>query len=178
MPIISGGGSGGLPGVTVSGAAAASKALIATSSSAASWSYPPGFEVGYDQITSTVNIVGTTSGTATTVITCAAHTFDGAPVVFTFFSDTVWTPSVAGNIKIGLFESGSLISQIVYIQNGAAAQIAVPVLASLRFTPTAAAHTYVIGAWVSSTTGTPLVGAGAGTGGSSDVPAFARFVKV
>jgi hypothetical protein len=76
-----GGSSGAISGVTVTGAAVAGDAIIATSAAAGSWVFPPGHEFGYDQITSTVNVVGTTQGAGTTIITCAAHVFDGGPVM-------------------------------------------------------------------------------------------------
>jgi hypothetical protein len=40
-----------------------------------SWGYPPGFEIGYDQITSPVNVASTTEASGTTVITCGALRF-------------------------------------------------------------------------------------------------------
>lgn len=179
MPIISGGGSGGLPGVTVSGAAAASKVLVATSSSAASWAFPPGFEIGYDQITATVNPTGTTEGTATTIITCAAHTFDGGLVLATFNAPLAVGPGAAAgnNLFIGLFESGTLVNRLAASITPAANTLGVWISQATRFTPSAGSHTYTIGAWVTNTTGTPSINAGAGGAGASS-PAFVRFTKV
>ena len=169
----------GLPGVTVSGTPVASQTVVASASNAASWAYPPGFEIGYDQITSSISITGTTSGAATTVITCAAHTFDGAAVMLEVFAPFIAMPTViAGVIDVGLFESGSLITVLGECRaNQTANQDELVFNARLRFTPTAAAHTYTIQAWTTSTTGTPAFVGGAGTAGAL-APAFARFTKV
>ena len=171
-------GGGGIPGVTVSGTPSASQALIATSGSAASWAYPPGFEIGYDQITATVNVTGTAEGSATTIITCAAHTFDGTAVLVDFYAVLASTPNVAaGNfVIVGLFESGTLINRFGSSQTPAANQMAWSMRGTMKITPTSAAHTYTVGAWATSATGTPAVTAGAG-GAGANPPAFVRFTK-
>ena len=58
----------------------------------------------------------------------------------------------------------------------AATQIIQALTGRLRFTPTAATHTYGISAFCSNTGGTPAVGAGAG-GINTLVPAFLRITK-
>lgn len=151
MPIISGGGSGGGSGA----------------------------EIGYDAITANVNLVGTTEGAATTVITCAAHNFDGAAVMLQVFSPAVLTDTgLAGHtVNVGLYEGGAIITRIGNIQTPAAGQMGVPFNAFLRFTPTAGSHTYTIQAFVSATTGTPVWVAGLGGAGAFNA-SFARFTKV
>lgn len=138
-----------------------------------------GFEIGYDQITATVNVTGTTEGGATTIITCAAHTFDGAAVLLTFSSPGILVPNTAGGfVDVVLTESGTALGQIGYIQNPAAGgQNGTPVNLTYRFTPSAGSHTYVIKAFCSSTSGTPRVIAGA-AGAGAFAPAYARFTKV
>jgi phage baseplate assembly protein gpV len=172
------GGSGGLPGVTVSGAAAANKALIATSANAATWSFPPGFEVGYDQITSFVTVASTTEATGTTVISCAAHTFDGAPVLATFFAPGIQIGAASQQVvTVCLFEAATQIGRLCAVESAGAAQSIDPGIGVLRFTPSAASHTYTVTAFGSNLTATPGIVAGAsGTGAS--VPAFIRFTKV
>lgn len=137
-----------------------------------------GREIGYDQITATVNITGTTSGTATTIIAAAAHTFDGTPVLLEFSCPQIITPSVAGNsVGIGLYEGGSLVSLLATVLTPAAANMRAPVCARQRFTPSAGSHTYTIAAFVTSTTGTPQAVAGTGIG-AGQAPTFLRFTKV
>lgn len=180
MPIISSGSSSGrISGVAISGTAAASQVPVASSSSAGAWAYPPGFEVGYDQITAAVNITGTTQAAANAIITCAAHTFDGAAVLLDFYCPFLAHSTTAGaTLGVSLFESGSVICDLAFLRNASTTgQFYSSLRASLRFTPTAASHSYVIAAYTSSTTGTPAVSCGTGTAGAV-VPCYVRFTKV
>ena len=179
MPIVSGGGTVG--GVAVSGAAAPGQVIVASSSSAAAWAYPPGYQFGYDQTTAGVNLTGTTEGTATAVITCAAHTFDGGTVLCEFYTLILQTPNaaVADTAIVGLFESGTLINRVSFGRavSVTAQQPQHPGYGAFELTPSAASHSYVVAGWVSSTTGTPQVVAGTG-GPGNNPPAWVRFVKV
>ena len=180
MPTISGGSSGGIPGVTVSGTPAASQALIATGAAAASWAYPPGFEIGRDTITGNVAIASTTEATGTTIISCAAHTFDGGAVLVELFAPAVQTPGAAvGNaVDACLFESTTEISRIARcITQSVAAAVSSVLTGKYVFTPTAGSHTYTITAFATSLTGSPTVIAGTGSG-AAFAPAFVRFTKV
>jgi hypothetical protein len=140
-----------------------------------------GTEIGYDQITSNVNVTGTVHGTETTIITAAAHTFDGSPVLFQFFSPAVQTPTAAlGTVTFDLYEGVTQIAclGIVFTQ-AAGASLELPISFFYRFTPSAASHTYLVSAYASATTGTPFVGAGnGGTTAAAYPPAFMRFTKV
>ena len=139
-----------------------------------------GFEVGYDQITAGVNITGTTEAAPTTIITCAAHTFDGAPVLATFFSPNIVMPTGSSSdvLGISLWEGATELGAIAFLRSGVTANTAIFGGSFMyRFTPSAASHTYLVRAWVSSTTGTPGIGAGA-AGVGARVPAFVRFTKV
>ncbi len=180
MPYVNQASSGGgaISGVTVTGAAVAGDAIIATSAAAGSWVFPPGHEFGYDQITSTVNIASTTEATGTTIITAAAHTFDGGAVMAEFFSPVGVTGTTLSQVvTISLFEAATQIGRIAVFDTPAAAQALMPIHAMLRFTPSAASHTYTITAFTTNVTGTPQVGAGAG-GTGVNVPAYLRFTKV
>ncbi len=148
------------------------------------WATPPGFEIGYDQITASVNITGTSAGSPTTIITCASHTFDGAPVLMEFFTPFVITPTnvtaTSDAVGILLVESATALAEIAFIREGIASPSTngyFPICAKFRFTPSAGAHSYVIAAYTGATTGTPSIGAAAGTSGA-DTPAFVRFTKV
>lgn len=149
------------------------------SSGTGAWVFPPGFEIGYDQVTGNVNITGTASATPTTLVASSAYMFDGAAVIAEFFAPGIFTDTGAGghNINIGIYESGALVAKLGNVQTPAAAQLGVPVCVKLRFTPTAAVHTYTVAAWTSATTGTPVAVCGAGTGGAF-TPMYTRFTKV
>jgi len=133
-----------------------------------------GTEIGYDQITAIVNIVGTSEGAPTTVITCAAHVFDGQPVIATFYCIAIIMGTSAPTFNINLYETGAVVQRLAYAQGGSA--LGMPILVATRFTPTAASHTYTIGAWVPNTTGAPSLSAGAG-GAGNNPPAYVRFTK-
>lgn len=139
----------------------------------------PGYEIGYDQITSPVNVVGTTESAGTTIITCAAHNFDGSPVLVTFFTPFIEQSSNAGGqVTVCLFESSTQITRLITDGTPATAvQNVVSMVGLYRFTPTNGSHTYTVTAFSPSTTGTPQIGAGAG-GTAAYPPCFIRFTKV
>lgn len=150
------------------------------SSGTGQWLVPPGSEIGYDQITVGVNVTGTTQGAGTTIITCGAHTFDGAAVLLEFYSPQVaLSTTTSAALGISLKESSSVITDLAFVRNGAAItnQPFMAIRSTFRFTPSAGSHSYLITAYSTSTTGTPSIGAGAGSSGAN-VPAFVRFVKV
>ncbi len=135
-----------------------------------------GTEIGYDQITGTVTVSSNTESSATTVITCAAHTFDGSPVMAEFFAPYATTDNVAGHqLVVCMFESTTQIGRIANLVTPANAFMTVTLTGQLRFTPSAGSHTYIVSAW--QTSGSGNIGAGAG-GTATNVPAFIRFTKV
>lgn len=180
MPYINSSGSGG---VSVTGTPATGKTPIATGATTATWQFPPGFEIGYTQITSGVNVVSTTEATGTTIISPGAITFDGTAVLVEFYSPHVDLPtatSVSNQVTVSLFESATQIGRLgqVLLDDLASGQNhRASLYCQFRFTPTAAAHTYTVTAFTNSVTGTPSINAGAG-GTGVFVPAFIRFTKV
>jgi len=152
--------------------------VVGSSGGVAAAVFPPGYEIGYAQITSSVNVVSTTEATGTTIISPGAITFDGAAVMVEFFAPAVVTPSVAGApVEVCLFESSTQITRLCVAYSSAAANANLPMVGRYRFTPSAASHTYTVTAFVTSTTGTPAIQAGAGGTGALP-PAFVRFTKV
>lgn len=140
----------------------------------------PGYEIGYAQITASVNITDTSEATATALISSGAITFDGALVVADFYAPLFSSPTLAaGNTTtLTLFEGATEITRLAIV----ACQVSgighgVPFAASYRFTPTAGAHTYKVCGFVTNTNGTPQLVAGAG-GTNAYAPAFIRFTKV
>lgn len=136
-----------------------------------------GFEIGYDQLTTTVNIASSTEATPTTIMTCAPHTFDGSPVFLDVFA-YLTTSSVATVHQLVLFESTTEITRLAAVSLAAAAIDIFPIRAGFRFTPTAASHTYIIAAFVNNTTGTQANVGGSTGSGANAPPMFARFTKV
>jgi hypothetical protein len=156
--------------------------VIGSSGGAAAAVLPPGFEIGYDEITTGVSIASSSAATPTTLITCAAHTFDGAPVVLEVFSAIVFLGSGSnGTVSVALWEGIAQIGLLAQIEGPSVGTggSGPSMLGKYRFTPSAGAHTYVIRGFASSLTGTPSFNAGSGgTGANSYLPAFARFTKV
>jgi len=139
----------------------------------------PGGELDYVEKTSNTSITATTEGTANTIVTSNAITFDGAPVIMEFYSQGVQTQLVASSdITILLRDdtAATVLGDIAYHATPAAATNYHPVYVRRRFTPAAGSRTYSIRAFVAGGTGTVLGGAG-GTGNAS-MPAFIRFTKV
>jgi hypothetical protein len=150
--------------------------VVGSAAGAAAAVFPPGFEIGYAEITTLTNITDTSEGTATALISSGSLAFDGAAVMCEFFG-LVRTGTASTTLVVCLFEGSTEITELAAVALAAAAQDVFTLRASYRFTPSAANHTYKITAFVSSTTGTPRFNAGSGgTGGNP--PAFLRFTKV
>lgn len=141
------------------------------------WDYPPGYEWGVDT-GSGAAVTSTSESAGTTVLACAAHTFDGNPAVLHFYAPEVQTPtSAAATLTVCLFEGATQIGEIgVFYSEAASGQIVTGNTLEYRFTPTAGAHTYTISAFVSANSGAPGVYGGAG-GTGTKVPISARFLK-
>lgn len=139
---------------------------------------PVGFEFGYDQITAAVNV----SSAAVTVISCAAHSFDGSAVNVTFTSPRVISGTASGaDVTISLYEAAPVndyIGRMGWVNPNTATSNQYGVTFTYpHLTPSAGAHTYQIVAQTSDTTGPPSVQAGAGGNSPTDVPASVRFTK-
>lgn len=152
--------------------------VVGSAGSAAAAVFPPGYEIAYDQITSGVNVASTTEGTPTAIIAGTSHTYENVPYVAEFFSPQVTDSSAAaGTVTMLLIADASSIGRIAVADSvTVSTQLVVALTGKLRFTPTAAAHTYGVSAFASSTTGTPAVGAGAGGSGVL-APAYLRITK-
>lgn len=134
-----------------------------------------GSEIGYDQITSPVTVSSTTEATGTALITAAAHTFDGGPVICHVSAPYVQTAAVSGAlVAICLFEGATEIGRIGIAITPAAVALVVPFEGRHRFTPSAGSHTYKVTGFQSS--GNGVFGAGAG-GTAAYLPAFIRFTR-
>lgn len=142
-----------------------------------SWQSPvTSDELSYQQVTSDVNVTGTTSGTANTVVTADAINFDGSTaVLIEFFSYGVQPVNVVGGqLIIGLFEGSTLVSTVALVQGVSTNPMIVPAHIVQRLTPSSGSKTYSIRAWTGS--GTSIVKAGTGSGGAA-APAFVRISR-
>jgi hypothetical protein len=135
-------------------------------------------ELDYVQITTGVNITGSTEGTANTLITGTSQTYAAEAMVIEVFSPQIVLPTVAqANVIILLYDGGTVLGRLGIMLNPAADLNRHVFYAAHRLTPTAATHQYIVKATASSTTGTPSFGAGAGGSGTA-MPAFIRITKV
>lgn len=176
MPIAGGGSSSSvISGVSVTGTAAAGQVPVASSAVAGVWAYPAGYEIGYDQITANVPISATVESAGNTVIACAAHTFDGGAVLAHFYSPEI-APGTGGQVIVSLFEAATQIAELVEVIAGTGlANAGETASGFIRFTPSAASHTYTVTAFRITANGTVVAGAG---GTATPAPAFMRFTKV
>ncbi len=141
---------------------------------------PPGFEIGYDQITASVTVTGTSEASGTAVITGSSYTFDGAPVIAQFFSPAI-DIGLNDLCLFTLFEGSTDLCRICDLRSGASGSPgANPTMVAngfARFTPSAGSHAYKVTAVRSSNNAT--VHADTATGGAGKYgPAFLRFTKV
>lgn len=135
---------------------------------------PPGYVFGYDQITAPVTQSSTTEATPTALIACAAHVFDGGAVMLEVFFPDANPQGTPGFCRVVVFEGATEIGRLGQIQNDAGANVQGPFIGKIRFTPTAASHTYTIGAYGSAATTIFTAGVG-GTGAYG--PGYAQFTK-
>lgn len=135
-------------------------------------------ELGYSEIIADVNVVSTTAGSGTPVISALTVVCDGGPILVEFFAPGVVAPSTSGGqIFISLYQDGSEKSRYwSNTSNPAAAVQYAPVHLQYRTTPSAGSHTFDVRSFVSSTTGTPRVSASSTTTGNA--PAFLRVSKI
>lgn len=152
---------------------AAGKILQGTGSGTGAEVFPPAYEFGYDQITSSVNCTSTTEASGTAIISCAAHIFDGSPVWAHFWAPTIVTPS-NNHLYISLFEGATQLGRFTdfYINSSVTTQG--PMIGRFRFTPSAASHTYTVTGHCN--VGSAVVSAGAGGTGTL-MPANIVFQK-
>lgn len=152
--------------------------VIGSSGSAAAAVYPPGYELGYEEVTSNVTLValGTNSG-LTDVITFDPITFDGQPVMVEFYCSDIYG-SGADPLYVHLYEGATGLGRMGLVTASSSATRNNPVICRYRFTPSAGSHTYKIVAENTDAGGTGLVRAGAGGSSSVYVPAYARITKV
>jgi hypothetical protein len=135
-----------------------------------------GAEIGYDQIIASVNVTATSEAAGNLCIQCSAYTFDGSPVLLQVFSPYFYVNNT-NTIILNLFEGATNLGRIALMQtiSGNGGGDSQALFCQYRFSPSAGSHTYKLTAFVNGNNGT--FGAGPG-GGTNNMPAYARFVKV
>lgn len=142
-----------------------------------SWTLPPGYEFDYAQITAGVTVNATTEGSANTVITGNAVSYDGATVVMIeFFAPQVYSTNTANiDLTAVLYDGASSIGQIGWLRSETTNRGMIAMHCMRRLTPSNAAHTYSIRAFIASGSGAVQAGI---AGSGNLVPAFIRITKV
>lgn len=132
-----------------------------------------GTELTYNEFTSPVSITATTEGTANTVVTATAHTYDGATVaLIEFFAPAVLIGT--NRIDFALYLDGAsigLLSDSVNTSNPPWSHARL----ARRVTPASGSRTYSVRAFVNGGTGSVRAGAG---GSGAVVPGFIRVTQV
>lgn len=145
-----------------------------------SYAYPPGYQYTYDEDTAGASITHTTEATADAFVTASAHTYDGATAIkVAIQAPIVKLPSpTGGQLVICLYDGASSIGKMWFGQNDiTGGQTIVGAYMERHLTPSNGSHTYSGRAYVTSTTGTPAIQAGAG-GNGNIMPIFIRAVQV
>lgn len=136
----------------------------------------PGYELAYNEVTTTVNLTVTTEGTAADVVTASAVTYDGSPVIVEFFCPRVATQNTSGSTIVFLLqESSTVIGRLGLFNTVANTTQLSPLLMRYRFTPSNASHTYKATAY-STISGSSLIGGAGGSG--TELPMYLRITKV
>ena len=141
----------------------------------------PGQEIGYDQIVANVSVTSTTESAGTTVLSAAAHTFDGGLVLVEFFSPSIQVGITSGDfMNICLFEGATELTRLCGVEIPATSPnfTACAGYGAYRFSPAAGPHTYTVTAYIGGTTpagGKVIAGPG---GVATQAPAFLRFTRV
>lgn len=168
-----------IQGVAVSGTSPSTgQVLTAADATHAAWASPSAGgsrEIGYAQITAPVNITDTAEATATAIITLGPLAYDGSAVLIEAFGIVVMDTGVATHtLQLTLFEGATEITRLAQVRSVSTAFNNIETVhAVYRFSPGAGNHTYKLCAFVSATTGTPKIDAGAG-GTAGSPPAFLR----
>jgi hypothetical protein len=134
-------------------------------------------EVDYVEFTAGGSITATSEGSADTVVTAGAVTFDGSTEAIIEFSAPNARPDTGAasrTLNVWLFEDGSSIGQLGLLASPAAGGANAPLLLRRLLTPASGSRTYSIRATVN--VGTGVITAGAG-GAGNQVPGYIRVSK-
>ncbi len=146
--------------------------VIGSSGSAAAAVFPPGYVMDYVEKTTPTTVSATTEGTPTDVVVGNSVTFAAIPYRFEFFAPRV-DVAASDVVRFALYDSTTSIGiWSVYTASSGTVTWQTHVSLVRYITPTAAAHTYKVAAWRSSSNGTVQAGVG---GAAAFMPAFLRI---
>lgn len=131
----------------------------------------PGQELAYNQTTANTNITATAAPSAQLVIDGTSRTYDGSPIVVSFYAAIALPPS-PGWLFMQLWDDTADLGTICQLNLSGYAGM----FAQRRITPTSGTHNYKIKAWVS--TGSGTIYATPGGAGNNHLPAFIRVTRV
>lgn len=152
--------------------------VIGSAANAAASVFPPGYEIAYTEFTSSVSISATTEGTANTVVSAGAITFDGTAVYVEFYSPLVEPGATAGSsITLYILLDGTSQGLAWFAAKDNTATLdrgEAGCFLKRKFTPSAASHTFLVAASRGTANGTVVAGLG-GTG--NYMPGYIRISK-
>lgn len=132
-----------------------------------------GYELDYVEITGNVSVTATTEGTANTVVTGSAVSYNGSTIVMIEGYIALANPSGSSSMVFVLTDGGSAIGEFATIN--VSTGIYMPLYFRRRLTPSNASHTYAIKAYTGAGTATVYAGSG---GAAGKMPSFIRITKV
>lgn len=147
------------------------------------YSYPPGLQLDYGEITAAVTITATADGNSggTLVVSGAGVAYDGSTSVIVVFQcpEAIITPATAAHsVYFNLYDGTNDLGRIAQLRGPVVAVVCGgPVyVCSPPFTPSAASHTYMIRGWKDAAGDTASAQCGAG-GASTLAKAYVRVVR-
>ena len=132
-------------------------------------------EVAYTSWSSNVSVTATTEGTANSLASTGAITYENVPHLIEVFSPKCTPPASGVQMFVTLYDSTTVIGRFVTAEVNATGAIGLPFYVGHRLVPSAASHTYNVKAHVISGTGTMAGGAG---GSAAFLPGFIRITRV
>lgn len=102
-----------------------------------------------------MNVTATTEATGNSIIAGTSHTYEAVPHLAQYYAPQARPDNAAigRGIHFVLYDVTTAIGELAFVQTPAASSMNLPIHGWYRFTPTAAAHTYNVKAWVSAGTG-------------------------
>jgi hypothetical protein len=132
--------------------------------------------VNYTEFTSDVNVSATTVGTANTIVSSGAITYENVPHLIEFWCAGV--TSVGAITNIILKDSSTVLGTLNVIPSGGNG--ASPLYCARVLTPSAASHTYSVAGWVESADTVVFEAGTGGTAGNSTtyLPGYIAVYRV
>lgn len=138
------------------------------------WAFPAGFQRDFATFNANVSPNATTEGTANTVVTGNAVTYEAVPYNVHFHANNCRADTTSGRtMTLWLYVDGSSVGPITIF--GSAGVASTPTDVFTQYTPSAGSHTLSIRASVSA--GTGLIVAGAGGAGVAASLGYIRVTK-